>query len=198
MPPPLGANWFACLSVESANTLTPAEDSMTEPETDSTLFVIQDTPPAKDLAGVPSPPSVSRRHLPCQYVVAAVLSPNSLHLDVEVKTTDTQQICHVSALLDSGATRLFIDATYVEQHRLTTRPLTHPIPVYNIDGTRNKAGSICSVVDLVLRYRTHVELGAHAISPSWMSVGATTMCASRKETSGRRRFGPIADSSNPW
>ena len=64
MPLPLGANQFTCLSVESANTLTPADDSMTEPETDSTLFVIQDTPPAKDLAGVPSPPSTSCCHLP--------------------------------------------------------------------------------------------------------------------------------------
>ena len=120
-PLPLSANWFACLSVESANTSTPADDSMTEPETDSTLFVIQDTPPAKDLAGVPTPPSMSCCHLPAwehcfpyRYVVAAVPSPNSLHLDIEVKTTDTQQICNISALLDSGAMGLFINAIYVE------------------------------------------------------------------------------------
>ena len=144
---------------------------MTEPETKSTLSIVQDTPPAKDSAGLPSPPSASRRRLPAwerrlprRYVVAAVPSPNSLHLDVEVETTDTQQIRHVSALLDSGATGLFIDATYVEQHRLTTRPLTHPIPVYNIDGTRNEAGSIRSVVDLVLRYRTHAERAVFAVT----------------------------------
>ena len=139
---------------------------MTKPETKSTLSIIQDTPPAKDSAAVPSPPSVSRRHLPAwerrlprRYVVAAVPSPNSLHLDVEVETTDTQQIRHVSALLDSGAMGLFIDATYVEQHHLTTRPLIHPIPVYNIDGTRNEnitwpdtapAGTYTVLVDLYL------------------------------------------------
>ena len=82
-----------------------------------------------------------------------------------------KRICHVSALLDSGATGLFIDATYVEQHRLTTRPLTHPIPVYNIDGTCNEAGSIHSVVDLVLRYRTHAERAIFAV----MSLGKQDM-----------------------
>ena len=164
MPPTLGANWFAYLSVESANTSTSADDSMTEPETDSTLFVVQDTPPAKDSAGVPSPPSMSHcclpawEHcLPCQYIMAAVLSLNSLHLDMEVKMMDMQQICHTLSLLDSGVTGLFINTTYVERHCLTTCPLTHPIPVYNIDSTCTKAGSICSVVDLVLRYCKHAE-----------------------------------------
>ena len=100
-----------------------------------------------------------------------MLSLNSLHLDVEVKMTDTQQIRNVSALLDSGAMGLFIDAMYVEQHCLTTCPLTHPIPVYNIDSTRNKAGSIHLVVDLVLHYRTHAEHAVFAV----MSLGKQDM-----------------------
>ena len=76
---------------------------------------------------------------------------------MEIETTDTQQTQSVVALLDSGATGLFLDTHYVEQYRLTTQPLSHPIPVYNIDGMLNEAGSICLVVDLVLCYQTHSE-----------------------------------------
>ena len=49
MPLPLSANQFACLSVESANTSTPADDSMTKPETESTLFVHTRYPPSQRL-----------------------------------------------------------------------------------------------------------------------------------------------------
>src|SRR5262249_51523654 len=59
----------------------------------------------------------------------------------------------VTALLDSGATGLFIDRDFVWTQGLTTRPLTHPIPVWNVDGTMNAAGAIQEVVDLILRYR---------------------------------------------
>src|SRR6267154_6572845 len=37
------------------------------------------------------------------------------------------------------------------------RTLSHPIPVYNIDGTLNEAGSIHEVVDVVLCYKDHSE-----------------------------------------
>ena len=40
---------------------------------------------------------------------------------------------------------------------MTTKTLSQPIPVYNVDGTLNEAGSITEVVDLVLRYITHSE-----------------------------------------
>jgi len=36
-------------------------------------------------------------------------------------------------------------------------PQSEPIPVYNVDGTLNEAGSITEVVDLILRYRNHLE-----------------------------------------
>ncbi|KAF8240077.1 hypothetical protein L208DRAFT_1551954 [Tricholoma matsutake] len=69
--------------------------------------------------------------------------------------TDTGQILSVSALLDSGATDLFIDAHLAQHHRLNTRSLLRPIPVYNVDGSPNKAGTIQEVVDLVLHYKDH-------------------------------------------
>ncbi|KNZ74373.1 hypothetical protein J132_07093 [Termitomyces sp. J132] len=50
----------------------------------------------------------------------------------------------------------------MQQHHLTTRSLSHPIPVYNVDGMLNEAGSICSMVDLVLHYQDHSEQATFA------------------------------------
>ena len=46
------------------------------------------------------------------------------------------------AMIDSGATALFLGKTFVKTHGINTFPLRHPIEVHNIDGTLNRAGSI--------------------------------------------------------
>ena len=99
------------------------------------------------------------RQLPKRYVVAATPGPCSLNLKVELQTTDTGDVLATNALLDCGATGLFIDSEYVHKNRLTVRTLAGPIPVYNVDGTANKAGSIRGVVDLVLCYNGHSPNG---------------------------------------
>jgi hypothetical protein len=90
-------------------------------------------------------------------VVASTPSPKSLHLKVELQTTDTGEVLATNALLDCGATGLFIDTEYVKRKRLTVRNLARPIPVYNVDGTLNQAGAISGIVDLVLWYKGHTE-----------------------------------------
>ena len=47
-----------------------------------------------------------------------------------------------SALIDSGAGGTFIDKTFAHKHGIHLTPLDRPIPVYNVDGTQNKLGSI--------------------------------------------------------
>ncbi|KAG5719992.1 hypothetical protein E4T56_gene6909 [Termitomyces sp. T112] len=144
MPPLPSANHFAPLSIES-NISAAIVDTM--PETISPSSDVQTPPPAK-VSARNTPPS-TRPHIPAwecrlphHYVVASTPSTNSLKLQVEIETTDTQQIQSVVALLDSGATGLFLDTNYVQQHCLTTCPLSCPIPVYNVDGMLNEAGSI--------------------------------------------------------
>jgi transposase InsO family protein len=63
----------------------------------------------------------------------------------------------VTALLDSGATGLFIDADFAQSKNLTTTRLPRSIPVYNIDGSLNHHGSVKETVDLILRYKDHTE-----------------------------------------
>ncbi|KNZ76917.1 hypothetical protein J132_10864 [Termitomyces sp. J132] len=117
------------------------------PKTISSSSDIQTPSPAKVSAGnaLPSPHlqiPAWECHLPHCYVVASTPSTNSLKLQVEIETMDTQQIQSVVALLDSGATGLFLDTNYVQQHCLTTCLLSCPISIYNVHGMLNEAGSL--------------------------------------------------------
>jgi len=76
---------------------------------------------------------------------------------IEVSTTDTSEVHSVKALLDSGAMGNFIDRDFVRTKGINTWSISRPIPVYNVDGSPNKAGQISEVVDVVLRYKTHSE-----------------------------------------
>jgi len=66
--------------------------------------------------------------------------------------------------MDSGATVEFINRHYAKSNWLHTRKLSKPIPVYNVDGTLNEAGSITEVVDLILRYQNHSEWTLFAVT----------------------------------
>ena len=80
-------------------------------------------------------------------------TPNSLNLKMEIETTDTAE----NALVDSGATGKFIDRQYAKSCRFNLIKLTQPIPVYNVDGSPNEAGSIMEAVSLLLCYKNHSE-----------------------------------------
>jgi hypothetical protein len=105
------------------------------------------------------------RLLPKKFTVTATEgNPTSLKLKVEIETTDTAERSSVTALVDSRATREFIDRHYSKSSRFNLIKLTQPIPVYNINGTLNEAGSIIEVVTLILHYNNHSEKTTFAIS----------------------------------
>ncbi|KAG5717602.1 hypothetical protein E4T56_gene5438 [Termitomyces sp. T112] len=68
------------------------------------------------------------------------------------------------ALLDSRAMGLFLDSEFVKYYGLTTQLLPKPIPVYNINRMPNEAGTINSMVNLVLHYWNYVECAMFAIT----------------------------------
>jgi len=77
---------------------------------------------------------------------------------------NTSELHSVEALLDSRATGSLIDRDFVCSKGMNTRTLLHNIPVFNVDGSPNKAGQISEVVDIVLYYKTHSERMLLAIS----------------------------------
>jgi hypothetical protein len=76
---------------------------------------------------------------------------------IHLKTTDTMEEASTEAMVDTCATGDFIDQDFVSQAKLPTRKLSQPVPVYNVDGTPNEAGSIREVVDVVMVYKGHSE-----------------------------------------
>ena len=70
----------------------------------------------------------------------------------------------MTALLDSGATWLFIDSNFVATEKLMTHSLMCPAIMYNVDKTPNEAGSIHSVVDLILHFQNHSECAVFAVT----------------------------------
>src|SRR5262249_33110442 len=126
---------------------------------DSTVKTIDVPPPIKNSEPpkTPKSPAVSRppgtkdqrprweRKLPRHYTIAATPGVNSLHLPLELRSTENAVKLSVDGLVDCGATSDFIDSEYVAAVGLPLRRLTQPIPVFNVDGTPNEAGAIREV-----------------------------------------------------
>ena len=105
------------------------------------------------------------RLLPKQFTIAATEnSPTSLKLKVKIETTDMAEKNSVMSLVDCRATGEFIDRHYAKSQHFTLVKLTRPIPVYNVNGTANEAGSITEVVNLILCYKNHSERTTFTIS----------------------------------
>jgi hypothetical protein len=88
----------------------------------------------------------------------------SLAVDVEIELMDTAVKRRTQALIDCGATGCFIHIEWAKLNNIHTRPLTNPIPVYNVDGTANNAGTITDIVDVILGYEQHSERTQLAIT----------------------------------
>ena len=63
----------------------------------------------------------------------------------------------VDALLDSGTTGCFIDKSWALERRIELKPLKNPIPVLNVDGTRNQAGDITHFVSVIIKIGKHAD-----------------------------------------
>ncbi|KAG5719715.1 hypothetical protein E4T56_gene18502 [Termitomyces sp. T112] len=164
---------FLCLSIENETAFSNTFHSETE-EPQHSPPDIQTLTPELPLSS-PTPP---------KYMMASGPSANSLHLDVEIKTMDTQHAHRVTALLNSGVTGLFLDSEFVKCHGLTMQPLPKSILVYNIDKTPNEAGNINSMVILVLHYWNHMERTVFAITSLGMQdmiLGFMWLCKHNSE-----------------
>src|SRR5258708_6111477 len=78
-------------------------------------------------------------------------------MTVELRTTTSLHSISTSALLNSGATGMFVNRAFAQKHKLETHPLPNPVPVHNIDGTPNENGSITEEVEVILWYGQHME-----------------------------------------
>jgi len=59
----------------------------------------------------------------------------------------------VTVLLDSGATGLFVDRKFMEEHSFKLEKLDQPIEVKNVDGTSNSGGNIIHELECNVFYK---------------------------------------------
>ena len=76
---------------------------------------------------------------------------------VGLKTLDTQRQMDEDALLDCGATGLFMDTKWAKGNFISMTELEYPILVYNVDGSRNSVGSITHEATLIMIYKGRRE-----------------------------------------
>jgi len=143
-------NKFTVLTIEDPNTI------------DSELIDVPS--PNPPVTAPPCKPKWEKR-LPKLFAISALdAQGTSFLLPVEIGTTDTSELYSVKALLDSGATGSFIDRDFVCSKGMNNWTLSCNIPVFNVDGSPNKAGQISEVVDVVLQYKTHSKRMLLAVS----------------------------------
>src|SRR5882724_9157686 len=78
-------------------------------------------------------------------------------IPLRLNTIDSNTPMSVEALIDSGATGMFINIEFIRSKNIWTHWLARAILVYNVDRTPNEAGHITEVVDLIVQYKDHSE-----------------------------------------
>ena len=76
---------------------------------------------------------------------------------IPVRVQGPVNTIEVEALLDSGATRCFVDKSWALDRCLRLSKLMKPVPVLNVDGTRNQEGDITHYVLLTVSVGKHAE-----------------------------------------
>jgi len=78
-------------------------------------------------------------------------------LKVGLEKLESHERVAVKALLDSGATGLFIDTTFTKEKGFKMEKLKKPLLVRNVDGTMNAGGAITHQVECNMFFKGHVE-----------------------------------------
>jgi len=78
-------------------------------------------------------------------------------MSIRVDNLNTYEGITVKALLDSGATGIFMDKRIAARHGFKLQKLERPIMVRNVDGTNNSGEAIMHQVECNVYYKGHVE-----------------------------------------
>jgi len=78
-------------------------------------------------------------------------------LKVGLEKLESHEGVAVKALLDSGATGLFIDTTFAKEKGFKMEKLKKPLLVRNVDGTMNAGGAIMYQVECNMFFKGHMK-----------------------------------------
>ena len=80
-----------------------------------------------------------------------------VHLNLPVTLVGRNRSAATRALLDSGASTIFISSAFVKKHNITLTRLPQPIPLSNADGSQNAIGLITHEAVLQMAIGDHQE-----------------------------------------
>jgi hypothetical protein len=107
------------------------------------------------------------------------VNKNSQHFHIPVELRERNQRTQVVAMIDSGASALFLSNQFVKQHQVYVHKLDREIPLYNIDGTSNQAGGLTHFACLELHAGEHVEMVKFLVTelgPEDVILGLPWLC----------------------
>jgi len=78
-------------------------------------------------------------------------------LNIGVEKIDMHKGVMIKALLDNGATGMFMDRQTAARHGFKLQKLERPLMVKNVDGTVNSRGAIMHQVKCNVFYKGHME-----------------------------------------
>src|SRR6266446_3785266 len=107
--------------------------------------------------------SKERKATPTIYVLSKN-SPHSLNIQVELTSLTSLMSVSTSMLLDSRATGMFINWSFVQKHQLETTSLPQPILVHNVDGSPNENRSVMEEVHITLHFGRHSKRAHLAVA----------------------------------
>jgi hypothetical protein len=73
---------------------------------------------------------------------------NSFYTNAIITTPEKNEPIETQPLVDSGAGGIFMDQNYARKHGFNLMKLEYPITAWNMDGTKNKQGTIRYYTDL--------------------------------------------------
>jgi hypothetical protein len=79
------------------------------------------------------------------------LTPSSSHFKIRITLKGQNRSASVAAMVDCDATALFISKRFMKENKICMHLISREIPLYNIDGSRNRVGSITCSTRLRLR-----------------------------------------------
>src|SRR5258708_6131701 len=91
-----------------------------------------------------SPPSLHINHVS----LSTSTNKRSLYLPIELRSEQTSKPVAITTLIDSGAQGNFISHNFAAKHGYQQIPLPQPIPLGNVDGTKNQHGDITSYIQI--------------------------------------------------
>ena len=90
-------------------------------------------------------------------ITRSIKSNKEIVLKIEISIKGKKFFISAEALLDSGANIIFIDQKWARYKNIPLILLWNPIPMFNVDGTKNSTGNITHSADIIIDYQGHQE-----------------------------------------